>query len=339
MHLELVVPALFDAQSPAPSLELLLARGRHSGREGSSPEDWLAGAFGLSGPLPAGALTAHAYGAPATEGHWLRADPVHLRADRNRVLLLPAEGLDLAETEARALGDELNRHFAEQFAVKVFAPGCWALRAAAAMTVETHPALEASGRDGGAQPSDRRLRTLLAEMQMALYQHEVNTAREARGAPVVNSVWLWGAGALPEAAALAGGAAWHSLSATDPAALGLAKLAGLRHRAPGEDAAAWLERAPEDGRHLVLLDALRAAAALGDAEALAQRLRALEERWFAPLLAALRAGRIGMLTVHVPEAGASFETVRGDLRRFWRRPRPLANYRADRGRAGTEASP
>ena len=52
----------------------------------------------------------------------------------------------------------------------------------------------------------------------------------------------------------------------------------------------------------------------------------MEELWFAPLLAALRAGRIGMLTVRVPDAGASFETVRGDLRRFWRRPRPLANY-------------
>ena len=339
MHLELVVPALFDAQSPAPSLELLLARGRRSGRESSSPEDWLARAFGLSGPLPAGALTAHAYGAPAAEGHWLRADPVHLRADRDRVLLLPAEGLELAGTEARALGGELNRHFAGQFAVEVFAPGCWALRAAAAMAVETRPALEASGRDGGAQPPDRRLRTLLAEIQMALYQHEVNTQREARGAPVINSVWLWGAGPLPAASALQGSDRWHSLSATDPVALGLAKLAGLRHRAPGEGAAAWLGRAPEDGRHLVLLDALRAATALGDADALAQRLLELEEHWFAPLLAALRAGRIGMLTVHVPEAGASFETVRGDLRRFWRRPQPLTIYRADRDRTGTESRP
>jgi len=172
---------------------------------------------------------------------------------------------------------------------------------------------------------------------MALYQHEVNTRREARGAPVVNSVWLWGAGPLPDAAALQGAAPWHSLSASDPAAIGLAKLAGLRHRAPGEGAEAWLERAPTDGRHVVLLDALRAGAAFGDAEALARRLQGLEERWFAPLLAALRAGRIGMITVHAPEAGASFETVRADLRRFWRRPRPLASYGPDRGRAAPEA--
>ena len=338
MHLELVVPALFEAQAPAPSLELLLARGRRTEHDVVSPEDWLARAFGLSGPLPAGALTAHACGAPAAEGHWLRADPVHLRADRNRVLLVPGHGLDLAEAEARALCAELNRHFAGQFSVEAFAPACWGLRADAAMAVEARPPLEATGRDGGAQPPDRRLRALLAEIQMALYRHEVNTAREARGAPVANSLWLWGAGALPDGAALRDAVPWHSLSAADPVALGLAKLAGLRHRAPGEGAAAWLERAPEEGRHLLLLDALRAAAALGDLETLAQRLRAIDESWFAPLLAALRAGRIGMLTVHVPEAGASFETVRGDLRRFWRRPRPLAAYKGHA--AGTaEARP
>jgi hypothetical protein len=35
-----------------------------------------------------------------------------------------------------------------------------------------------------------------------------------------------------------------------------------------------------------------------------------------------------MITIHVPGTGATFETVRGDLRRFWRRPRPLAEYAA-----------
>jgi hypothetical protein len=35
-----------------------------------------------------------------------------------------------------------------------------------------------------------------------------------------------------------------------------------------------------------------------------------------------------MVTLHVPEgrAAASFETVRADLRRFWRRPRSLERY-------------
>jgi len=32
----------------------------------------------------------------------------------------------------------------------------------------------------------------------------------------------------------------------------------------------------------------------------------------------------------VPDAAASFETARADLRRFWRRPRPLASYTGPR---------
>jgi hypothetical protein len=36
-----------------------------------------------------------------------------------------------------------------------------------------------------------------------------------------------------------------------------------------------------------------------------------------------------MITLHAPEAGRAFETIRGDLRRFWRRRRPLGDYGRD----------
>jgi hypothetical protein len=325
MHLELTIPALFQAQAEAPALQLLLARGRRKETETGTLEEWCAHAFALgAGPLPAGALTAHAHGAePAC---WLRADPVHLRADRDRLLLIPSAGFDISAVEAKELCAELDRLFGAQFTLHAFSPEHWGLRAKEVMALATRPPLEIAGRDIDAELPDKRFHALLNEIQMALYQHAVNTAREARGAPVVNSVWLWGAGPLPAAAAVSKASPWQSLSAEDPAALGLAKLAGMRHRAPGPGAGAWLERAPEDGRHLVVLDMLRGAAALGDAEALTQRLQKLETDWFAPSLAALRAGRIGMITLHVPDAGLSFETARGDLRRFWRRPRPLSHY-------------
>lgn len=324
MHVELVVPALFQADAAAPAQELLLARGRRRDGKGGTLEDWLGDAFDIAErPLPAGALTAHAFGQDAGTANWLRADPVHLRADRDRLLLIPSAGFELSADEAQQLCAALGAHFSQQFTLHAFTPDRWGLRSIAAMDLRTRAPLDIAGRDVDAELPDKRFHALLNEIQMALYQHPVNTAREARGAPVINSVWPWGAGKLPDAVQ----APWQSVSADDPVALGLARLAGLRHRPTGGGAAPWLERAPADGRHLVVLDMLRAAAALGDGEALAHRLRLLEERWFAPLLAALRAGRIGMLTTHVPEAGASFETVRGDLRRFWRRARPLSAYR------------
>ena len=332
MHVELVVPGLFQARASVvstPALELLLARGRRSATPAAAPGDWYADAFGLEAtPLPAGALSALACGLEPGGAYWMRADPVHLRADRDRVLLIPSQGFALAAEEAGSLAAALNAHFTEDFSLHAVRADTWCLQTGREMPVSTRAPVEIAGRSVDEELPDKRWHPLLNEIQMAMYQHPVNTAREARGDPVVNGIWLWGAGRLPPAESLRNPGAWQSVSAEDPVALGLARLAGLRHREPGPGAAQWLERAPESGRHLVVLDGLRGARALGDTEALEQRLQSLEERWFAPLLEALRSGRIAMLTTCVPDAAASFETTRTDLRRFWRRPKPLAAYGA-----------
>jgi len=325
MHLELVVPALLPASIEAslPSLELLLARGRRRTVSPCSLESWFSRSFEVQeeskSNLPAGALTVLGHGIDPGERFWLRADPVHLRADRDRLLLFPGQGLALTAAEAGLLGEALMRHFADRYTLRVLRPDVWVLETASAAELHSKPPLELAGQNVDPNLPERGWHALLNEMQMAMYQHPVNTEREERGQPVANSVWLWGGGRLPAAAR----APWQSVSAHDPVALGLARVAGASAGAPGAGAQAWLERAPEAGRHLIVLDALRAARALGDPAAMADGLRALEERWFAPLLDALRAERIGMVTLHAPEAGLAFETIRGDLRRFWRRPRPL----------------
>ena len=92
MHLELVVPAIFPGRDApaAPALELLLARGRRMMRDVASPERWLCRAFGLgearagNSAAPSGTLTALAHGVDPGAQRWVRADPVHLRAARDR---------------------------------------------------------------------------------------------------------------------------------------------------------------------------------------------------------------------------------------------------------------
>ena len=335
MHIELIVPALFPAQGlpPAslPALELLLARGRRSKVEAASLESWLVRAFGLDGPaIPAGALTTLAHGMEPGACQWLRADPVHLRADRDRLLLVPSQAFAVTAEEARRLADALAPLLSGKFTLHPVAPDQWCLAmddekefdGSNAISSDARPPIELAGANIDPHLPPKAWHALLTELQMALYDHPVNSARERRGDPAINSLWLWGAGKLPAGAA----GPWQSVSADDAVAIGLARSAGIRHRAPGASAVIWLGRAPEDGRHLVVLDNLRGVAALGDFDAYAQRLQALEADWFAPLLAALKAGRLGMLTIHAPEAAASFEAVRGDLHRFWRRPRPLATY-------------
>lgn len=333
MHLEIVVPGLFPDRESFPgaprlaAFELLLARGRRLKSESRDLENWLAKVFHLEkDSLPAGALTALACGQDPGAHCWLRADPVHLRAERDRVLLLPSQGFDLSGAEAEALAAALAPLLSGILTLFPFKPDQWCLRIERNDACEgsRHPPIQLAGANVDPDLPGKRWHPLLTEIQMALYAHPVNTERERRGEPVVNSVWLWGGGAIPAAAR----GPWQSVSTDDPAAQGLARLAGMRCRACGPGAEEWLARAPEDGRHLVLLDNLRGARASGDSGALAAGLLALEDRWFMPLLAALKAGRVGMVTVQVPDAGASFETVRGDLRRFWRRARPLSAYGA-----------
>ena len=320
MHCELVVPGLFAAAagSRLPALELLLARGRARSGERQPLEGWLREAFGLDEPLPAGALTAPAPG----DAFWARADPAHLRLMRDRLILVPAQAFSIAAHEAAALCEALSRHFSAH-AFEPVQPARWCVRLPCEAKLSAENPLDLAGREVGLVMAPESVQ-LVNEAQMLLHAHPVNDAREARGEPTVNSLWLWGAGRAPRVPR----APWQSVSADDPLVLGLARAAGCRWAALAESGQAWLGRVPQEGRHLAVLDALRAPLALSQQAECRATLDALEADWFVPLLAALRAGRVGMVTLHVPEGGAraSCETIRGDLRRFWRRPRALEHY-------------
>jgi hypothetical protein len=332
VHCELIVPALFPAALPAavearyPAIELLLARGRRGSAESRTLEQWLREAFEQPGEaLAAGALALLAHGSVPADAWWARADPVHLRLMRDHAIVAPGEALEISSDEADALVEALNRHFAGVAEFRVLDARRGVARLEAGMGAAGGPALYAAGRDAAtARGEEGQRAALLTEIQMLLHAHPVNEAREARGEPALNSLWVWGGGRPPSTAS----GPWRSVAADDPSALGLAQLAGMRRLELPPSAESWLGRLPEDGRHLVVLDALRTPALLERQAEYEEALQALEQRWFAPLLGALREQRIGMVTLRVPDAvpGAGFETIRGDLRRFWRRPRPLGRY-------------
>jgi hypothetical protein len=325
MHCEIVVPGLLAAKSGRrlPALELLLARGRARAEESRSLERWLPEAFGLEEGNPAGALTA---GEIAGTHCWARADPVHLRLMRDRLIVVPAAAFPVSAEEAGALVDSLNAHFAGKIELHAVQPKRWCARFDDLLELDAEPPLLAAGRDVkiGQPRGSGNLEAFLNEVQMLLHAHPVNEAREAKGEAAINSLWFWGSGRAPETVE----GNWASITADDPIALGLARLAGARCRPVPASAAAWLDRSPEEGRHLVVLDTLREPAVLAEQAAYGEALDTLEKDWFAPMVEALRAGRVGMVSIHVPDGPEqlSFETIRGDLRRFWRRPRPLERY-------------
>jgi hypothetical protein len=326
MHCELVVPGLFEKKSSIRlrGLELLLARGRRK-REGPEPkrlEPWLRDAFSLGDKaIPAGALSLIAANRDPGSDSWLRADPVHLRVMRDHVIVVPPEALTISQAEADAFCATLNQHFTGAMQVVPLDPRRWVARLfGREIELEDVPALQVAGRQ---RPPSRGRDLEVSEIQMVLHAHAANEAREARGEPTINSLWLWGAGRAGKPTS-----PWASVLADEPLAMGLALLARTRYRSLHPGAAQWLQSAPEDGRHLVLLDALRAPVLLGDEDRYHTALTALEKDWFAPLVAALRAGRVGMITLHVPDGAeaVSFEAIRGDLRRFWRMAKPIEHY-------------
>ena len=315
MHVQLFAPGFFDraAASAArlPAAETLIAKGRRRTADYESPEAWLCARFGVERqrdwPVAPYGLLGDG-GAPG-DHYWLRADPVQLIVDRDRLVL--GDAVRLSREEAESLAAALDAHFAGEMAIHPMRPDRWYARLPAAPDLVTVAPSRARGASvepnlpGGADA--RRFRALVNEAQMLLHEHPVNAAREARGEPPANSLWLWGGGTIARSQPT-----FRQVLTDDPLARGLAQAAGIAAAPLPGDAAAWLAHAPGEGGVL---------AVPGD-----RAPAELERDWLAPLLAALRASRIGMVTLHLPgEASVlEVETVRADLRHFWRRRRPVA---------------
>jgi hypothetical protein len=331
MHCELLVPDFLPTGEEIQRLvsaELLLARGRRKRLPAKSPEAWLFERFAISRQRdwPVAPYTLLADGG-TPEGHfWMRADPVHLGLTRNSLTLAESSGLEISREEAEALVETLNGHFAPAVLFYPMQPERWYVRLQAPPEVQTTPpnaAYEGLIEDHlPTGPDAMRCHALMNEVQMLLHEHPVNAAREARGAPALNSVWLWGGGIL----AAATKPSLTAVVGNDPLARGLALAAELPARTLPGNAQALLASAEPRGVMLVVLDGPS-----GDSRGrMHEQRESLERDWLAPLLAALRSGRIGMLTLTL--AGADFllqsETARLDLRRFWRLRKPLARYAA-----------
>jgi hypothetical protein len=329
MHLTLCLPGLLLPRQAlhdtvydfsAPALSRLLGRGRRTAMPPGSLDDWLAARWGWSN-LPVAPLRLAGEGIAPGEHDWLCLDPVHLKVGRDGVRL-DAAGLPALDAEEdAALRAAIAPLFAEAGELVGGGPGRWYLRLTSPVALTTAVPVPGQGVDpglpGGADGP--RWRRLLAEAQMTLHAHAVNRRREDAGLPAINSLWPWGAGRNPRAPAVKPCAV---LYAEAPLLRGLAVIAGV---AP-EAVPSGFTALPRHGDAvLIVLDDLAAPALALDAIAWREALARIEQHWFAPLAEAIAAGRC-RLTLVAPglDAGLELTVGRGDLWRFWRRPKPLA---------------
>jgi hypothetical protein len=276
-------------------LEQLLARAD----DGVSVADWRADAFRVIAPqaagLPAVAAAALYADRGAVDAAWVcAATPVHYVAEMTSVRL-PADGmLSLTAAGADSLATDFNRvwqgsgiRMTASRSAQLF---CTFDRALQVRTCDPEQVLGMHIEEFLPTGADSaRLRQLISETEMWLFEHNANGAREEMGLPVVNGLWFWGGG-VP-----------------------LAALPSVQGWVAGDDfffnafAAAALDR----------FDSAVVAAAYAPGS---ERWRDLETRWLRPAIDKLRAGRLSRLQL-CAENRCFTVTARG-LRRFWRRKKP-----------------
>ncbi len=326
-QLSLIIPGLStvlaknDAEQPhTAELKLLLARSERI----SCAVNLDALLFDLFGyennsakNLPIAPLT-YALDTNRNETGWLlRADPVYMRPDNDRVLMMGNAFMNISPSDADVLAHELCALFSSYgWKFSAPTPKRWYLRLPEDPGVFFHSLPEVLGHDVHHYLSDdmqnaertKLWRRVLNEAQMVLHASPVNRAREARGELPVNSLWFWGSGALPPAAQ----PRFAQVSSNEVLSLSLTKHSGTPCSAATATAKTWLEQALISGEHLVFVEP-------------GNTLEELNKNWLAPLFTALKAHQLSALDLYAGN-GNLFRATPSSVGRWWKRPRSLNVY-------------
>ncbi len=323
-----------------PALERLLARAQSPSQSADIVEG-NPGHYGLlttlfqlfqvqlnSGELPVAAVTYGLDSGDSQPGWWMRADPVHLRADIDRLRIFDQRLLGLTPGEAHRLVAELAPLYQASGARLVaFHPERWYLHLPTPPRLGTSPLPAIHGRDVRPYlptgPDGRIWQIRLNEGQMQLHTSAVNVERERRGLLTVNSLWFWGEGYTPTLPTSPFSQVWSH----HPLARGLGRLSGTPTQGCPVDGEDWLTRGDSSGCHLVVLDNLLDLPEIGEYESWANNLVKLEQSWFDPLLTALGRQGFSKITLHPCPSPARYLTTTR-LYHWWRRQRPLLHYLA-----------
>jgi hypothetical protein len=294
-------------------------------------ELWIARALGLPHALVPGvaASAMRGFGLDPEDGNWFVLNPTHIQIARTHLMMGDLRQLDLRSDEGRALFDGAQALVAESgYALAWGDADTWFLRAddwTDLVTASPDAAVGMNLTDW--MPSGdkaRAFRRLQNDVQVSWFTHPVNAAREGRGQAPINSFWPWGNASLAtetahQLVATAGGKAFkrpHLATYDVPGWLrGLAErrldsLAGIKDIVDADDD--WL----------LVCGSAAAPALAADWGGWIDAMGRLEAGLFAPLLAAVAAGRIKHLRLVLSHRDGLLDTTTTPMaqRKFWRKP-------------------
>jgi len=302
------------ARSRSPLLERLIARAD----EFTAVIDWRADAFRVIAPqaeaVPAVGAAALFAGSGAVAGAWVfLATPVHYVAEMSNVRLAPDGILALRQSEAENLALDFNRvwhdagaRFIAGTSAELF---CVFDRPLPATTHDPEEMLDRHIEKYLPNGADApRLRHLMSEIELWLFDHPVNRARMAAALAPITGLWLWGGGpvlaSMPRVQGFGAGAdplfklfARPTAGAGAEAGAGTDAGAGARSRAGAASAVIVVAETPgTPGWDQV------------------------ESRWLTPALEQLKERRLARLDLSAGDR--CYRVSARWSRRFWRRTRP-----------------
>jgi hypothetical protein len=355
MNLHLFIPNLFWPDSTfheiyqdlsLPAIETLFAKSLQTKDESEGVEDWLCKVFSVEKQqdLPVAPLTllADKVGDVETgDGYWLRADPVHLRVEHDQVLLADSRTFRISLEEACQFTKVINKHFAEEDLSPLcgidnrrklisLLPLCsdrWYLYMQKTPLIQTHLLSETAAKNINDYfpygTEEIFWKGILNEIQMLLYEHPLNQAREERGDLAINGIWFWGGGVIPKLATSPYTHVWSN----DVFPRSLARAFGTNHTKLPVNLDLWRQQ-NKSGRHLVFLDSLYGKSKYGDAYGWRESLKELEKEWFEPILNMLKKNVINQITITTINKGVAinFSITKNNLYKFWRMGKPFSTH-------------
>jgi hypothetical protein len=263
------------------------------------------------------------------EGVWMRADPVHLRPEREAVVLLDESAFDLEKHEALIFAADLQQVFTSRdIELEVPTNNRWYLKLKHLPEVNTTSIHEVVGNDiHNHLPigKDKILWDQLSnEAQMSLHNCPLNSDREQRGEWPVNGVWMWGAGELPELPR-ASRQIWSSVFADEVTAQGLSILTGTHYRDLPDSIEALVNQCEEQDNILVVVSFGLRHQQYFNYEGWQDFIAYLEEEWFSGIEKLIKQNELDKLTLFTGEKRLTVK--KSSFQKFWRRRKSLCNYR------------
>lgn len=260
------------------------------------------------------------------EKTWIcRADPVHMRADRDQLVLFGGDQLLIDAEERAQLEKDFNDFFGDTgLILHAASVSRWYLSSEREWRFRAHPLSEMEGQGVSDKlpygEDAEELRRLTNEIQMFFFNHPVNQTRHASSVHFpINGLWLWGAGKKASLSLSADAQRWDGVYSDEALARGLARFTGTSDEGYPESIKTFLQQT-SDGRYLFSCDDFYTMRQYEQWGPLMDKLAAFEMQWLHEIIDAVKKGELECCELS-DEQGYCWRISTDDLAPFtaWRK--------------------